>query len=63
MSSYVSAIGIIIVVAISTWPIVFLVIPLGYLFYWYQVSRLLLKWLLQGWQSNDSLNLSSGHCL
>ncbi|KAI5074572.1 hypothetical protein GOP47_0010533 [Adiantum capillus-veneris] len=36
ISSYVSAIGIIIVISISTWPIVFLVIPLGWLFYWYQ---------------------------
>lgn len=36
MSSYVSALGIIIVVSISTWPILVLILPLGYLFYWYQ---------------------------
>eukprot|EP00250_Pteridium_aquilinum_P021235 c25063_g1_i1 orf=493-5031(-) len=36
ISSYVSALGIVIVVCISTWPIIFLVLPLGWLFYWYQ---------------------------
>ncbi|KAH7366157.1 hypothetical protein KP509_18G065700 [Ceratopteris richardii] len=36
ISSYVSALGIIVVISISTWPIVFLVIPLGWLYYWYQ---------------------------
>lgn len=36
MSTYFSALGVIIVISISTWPIVFLVVPLGWLYFWYQ---------------------------
>ncbi|KAH7372901.1 hypothetical protein KP509_17G027800 [Ceratopteris richardii] len=36
LSIYVSTVGVIVVICISSWPIVFLVIPLGCLFYRYQ---------------------------
>ncbi|KAH7372902.1 hypothetical protein KP509_17G027900 [Ceratopteris richardii] len=36
LSSYISAVGTIVVICISSWPIVFLVIPLMWLFYRYQ---------------------------
>lgn len=36
LSTYFSALGVIIVISISTWPIVFLILPLTWLYYWYQ---------------------------